>query len=344
MSIIGRNRQPFTLKQKISTVGVCLLSIHLIGCAGAARKPLSLRAAYSPPPQALIGPPVTIAAAGDIACDPSDRHFNGGRGTENSCQMRATSDVILRIHPSAVLALGDTQYEHGRLSEFLMSYDPTWGRFKNITYPAIGNHEYWTANAAGYFAYFGARAGPLGKAYYSYEISSWHLIALNSDCAHVGGCGFGSPQERWLQNDLQNHVGQCILAYWHHARFSSGLHGSNRAYLPFWKDLYQAGADLVLAGHDHDYEAFAPQDPKGHFDSKRGIREFVVGTGGKSHFKSYRFLPLRRYHDQNSELENSNTFGVLRLELYGNGFAWRFEPIDGTFSDSGTGLCHAAAQ
>ncbi len=187
-------------------------------------------------------------------------------------------------------------------------------------------------------------AGPSGKGYYSYEIGSWHLIALNSNCAHVGGCGFGSPQERWLQRDLQNHAGQCTLAYWHHARFSSGLQGSHRAYLPFWKDLYLAGADLVLAGHDHDYETFAPQDPEGHFDFRRGIREFVVGTGGKSHFGIWRFMPLPRYRDPNSEIANSKTFGVLRLELYRNGFAWRFEPADGKFSDSGTGLCHSAAQ
>jgi len=318
---------------------IVAVAFLLAGCSGTVRKPI-------PPVYVAqtMGEPIgRIAAAGDIACDPSDPSFNAGLGTHNRCYMQATSDLLLSVHPEAVLTLGDNQYERGRLSDFLQSYERSWGRLKAITHPTAGNHEYGTANAAGYFAYFGSAAGPLGKGYYSYDLGSWHLIALNSNCRHVGGCERGSPQEQWLRDDLRSHAGMCILAYWHHARFSSGIHGSHHEYGPFWEDLYSAGADLVLVGHDHHYERFAPLDPAGERDSLRGIREFVVGTGGKGGWGEsgfYRFVPFGNRHNPNSEVR-AEAIGVLALTLYSTGYDWRFVAQPGqAFQDFGTEMCH----
>ncbi len=279
------------------------------------------------------GDPV-IAAAGDIACDPADESFNGGAGTANACRMKATSDLMVGMNPAAVLPLGDLQYGDGALPKFLPSYAATWGRLKPVTRPVPGNHDYGVAKASGYFGYFGAAAGDPSKGYYSYNMGAWHLVALNSNCDEVGGCGAGSPQERWLKADLAAHPAACTLAYWHHPRFSSGPHGSDRSYDPFWQGLYQAGADVVLVGHDHDYERFAPQDPTGTADPARGIREFVVGTGGANHYA----LEARQ---PNSEIFNGNAFGVLVLTLHPKGYDWKFVPLPGTtFSDSGRADCH----
>ena len=253
------------------------------------------------------GDPV-IAAAGDIACDPNDGSFNGGNGTSTNCRQKAISDLLVGRNYAAVLALGDIQYEDGVLSKYGQSYDPSWGRVKSITHPAVGNHEYNTAGASGYYSYFGAAAGDKTKGYYSYDIGAWHLIVLNSNCSQVGGCGAGSTQEQWLKADLAAHPNACTLAYWHHPRFSSGKHGSNSGYDAFWKDLYAAGAEIVLNGHDHDYERFAPQNPGGAADPN-GIQEFVVGTGGKNHYSFTTTQP-------NSVVRNSDTYGVLKLTLH----------------------------
>jgi hypothetical protein len=231
--------------------------------------------------------------------------------------------------------LGDNQYPNGELSKYLQSYDPTWGREKPSTYPTPGNHEYNTPGATGYYSYFGALAGDPSKGYYSYDIGSWHIIALNSNCSAIGGCGNNSPQEVWLESDLAAHTNSCTLAYWHHPRFSSGTnHGSNATYDAFWQDLYAAGADVVLAGHEHNYERFAPMNPSGSLDTTNGIREFVVGSGGKSH---YGFgAPL-----STSEVRNGDTFGVLQLTLHSNSYDWIFVAEAGkTFTDSGTSQCH----
>ncbi len=275
-----------------------------------------------------------IAAAGDIACDPGDASYNHGNGAAGVCQMKATADLIAGRAPTAVLALGDTQYEDGALTKFQQSYDPTWGRFKAITHPAVGNHEYGTRGASGYFSYFGAAAGDPTKGYYSFEIGAWHAIVLNSNCGPVGGCGAGSPQERWLREDLTASTSKtCMLAAWHHPRFSSGLHGSNTAYDAFFRDLYDAKAELILNGHDHTYERFAPQNPRGEVELDRGIREFVVGTGGRSH---YPFISIIR----NSEVRNNDAFGVLVLTLHPSSFDWEFVPGGGkTFSDKGSARC-----
>ena len=230
-------------------------------------------------------PPVSgtkIAAAGDIACDPGSSSFNNGQGSGLDCRQLATSDLLVGAGYAAVLALGDIQYEDGAYSKFLASYDPSWGRVKSITKPAPGNHEYQSGNANGYYQYFGAAAGDPAKGYYSFDLAGWHIVALNSNCSFVGGCGVGSPQEQWLRADLAAHPASCTLAYWHHPRFSSGEHGSDSTYTPFFQALYDANADLVLVGHDHDYERFAPQTASGTLDLARGIRQFVVGSGGKN--------------------------------------------------------------
>ena len=217
-----------------------------------------------------------IAAAGDIAC-------NSSTATSTTCRQKFTSDLLVNQGLSAVLPLGDIQYENGELANFNAYYDPTWGRVKAITYPAPGNHEYNTPGAPGYYSYFSSRTSAPG--YYSYDIGSWHLIALNSNCSAIGGCGTTSTETQWLRNDLAAHPNSCTLAYWHHPRFNSGAeHGSDTAYQPFWQALYDANADVVLVGHEHVYERFAPQTPTGAADAVRGIRQFTVGTGGKSHY------------------------------------------------------------
>jgi 3',5'-cyclic AMP phosphodiesterase CpdA len=248
--------------------------------------------------------------------------------------MRATADLVPKIKPKAVLVLGDNQYEKGELENYRKSYDPTWGKFKSITKPVPGNHEYATDQAAGYFDYFGKLAGDRTKGYYSFNLGNWHLIALNSNCEFVGGCNAGSPQEKWLKADLKANSKACTLAFWHHPRFSSGLHGNNKALDIFWRDLYAARAELVLSGHDHDYERFAPQGLNDTVDLKQGIRQFVIGSGGKN---LYPFKTVRA----NSEVRNNDTYGILKLTLQPQGYTWDYKPIPGSdFTDQGKATCH----
>jgi 3',5'-cyclic AMP phosphodiesterase CpdA len=285
-------------------------------------------------PSASTGPGVRIAAAGDIACDPGAATAARNRGFTNVCRERATADLLVKGHYAAVLTLGDNQYENGGLSDYQTAYGTSWGRLKTITYPVPGNHEYGTSGAAGYYTYFGARAGARTQGYYSFDVGGWHLVALNSNCGAVGGCSQSSPQGRWLTADLAAHPAACTLAYWHHPRFSSGLHGNDSRNDGFWRILYAAGADIVLVGHDHHYERFAPQTPGAAPDRARGIREFVVGTGGRSH---YPYTSIRA----NSQVRNSDAFGILALTLRPAGYDWRFVPEPGkTFADSGSGVCH----
>jgi len=277
-----------------------------------------------------------IAAAGDIACDPADLYFNGGNGTATACRQRATSDLLVGGGYDAVLLLGDNQYLDGALAKYQAVFAPTWGRLGPLLRPAPGNHEYLTPGAAGYFDYFGPAAGERSRGYYSYDLGTWHVIALNSNCADIGGCGPGSLQLRWLVDDLASHPRACTLAYWHHPRFSSGQHGDDPTYDAFWQALYQAGADLVLTGHDHDYERFAPQDPSGQADAEHGIREIVAGTGGR---ETRPFAAVR----PNSEVRNAQDLGVLQLRLRSDGYDWRFLPAaGGTFTDAGSSGCHNA--
>lgn len=289
----------------------------------------------------VIGTVVTVAAAGDISCDPDPNSssywkFNGGLGTSVYCHMLATSNMILGMNPDAVLALGDNQYEQGTFSQFMNSYDLSWGRLKPITRPAVGNHEYITANAAGHFQYFGTAAGDPTKGYYSFNLGNWHIIALNSNCSKVGGCGATSPQVAWLNADLAANSAACTLAYWHHPRFSSGAIGGNTAYTAFWNALQNAGAEIVLVSHDHNYERFAPQNSSGVADPN-GIREFVVGTGGKNWTNIPTVQP-------NSEVRQANVYGVLKLILHPTSYDWEFVTEPGypwsSFTDSGTENCH----
>jgi acid phosphatase type 7 len=287
-----------------------------------------------------------VMAAGDIACDPSDRNYNGGKGTGIACMQLATSNELTTA--VAVLPLGDDQYNHGALSAFQQVYDPTWGRYKANTYPASGNHEYDTSGAAGYYTYFGSAASPQDanctancKGYYSYDLGTWHIIVLNSECAQVGGCNAGSPQEQWLKADLAAHAKQCTLAYWHRPLFTSGVSFGvslgESAMHDVWVDLYDAHADLVLNAHAHIYERFAPQDPSGNDDPTNGITEFVVGTGGGDH-GSVGVIAA------NSVVRDNTTFGVLKLTLHPTSFEWQFLPEtasgNGTFTDAGSQACH----
>jgi hypothetical protein len=269
------------------------------------------------------GDPVVVAA-GDIACDPNDQAFLGGKGTALVCKQSVTAALLEAIQPDAVLTLGDLQYENGTATAFAASYDRSWGRWKTKTKPAPGTHEFNTTGGAGYFAYWGTAAGAAGKGWYSFDVGAWHVVALNSNCTIIG-CDATSDQGRWLQDDLAAHPAACTLAYWHHPRYSSGLHGDDVRTEPFWQLLTAAHADLVLVGHDHDYERFAPQ---------RGIRQITAGTGGRS------LYIFRATADPNSEVRNATTFGVLQLTLHPTSYDWRFVPEPGqAFTDSGSTAC-----
>ena len=259
-----------------------------------------------------------------------------GAGDISECTSAGDSATAKLVESIAgtVFTVGDNAYRSGTYKQFNACYGPTWGRFKSRTRPAAGNHEYLTKGADGYFDYFGGRAGPRGKGWYSYNAGSWRVIVLNSNCDKVG-CGKGSEQERWLRAELARSDNKCTLAYFHHARFSSDdEHGTSPQVGPFWQALYDYGAELVVSGHAHSYERFAPQTPSGKADSSHGIRQFVVGTGGAGH---YRMRSARA----NSQVRNANTFGVLKLTLQEGSYDWRFIPQAGkSFSDSGSGSCH----
>jgi calcineurin-like phosphoesterase family protein len=309
-------------------------ALALVFIAGACSGKTDVAPKPSASSSSPAAPDPVIAAAGDIACQPDRDAFNKGRGTSTACKAAATAALIQKGHFAAVLALGDLQYENPTLSDFRRSYALSWGTFKAITYPVPGNHEYGARAAHGYYSYFGSRAGDRTKGYYSFDIGAWHLIALNANCGAIGGCGKGSPQGRWLREDLERHDNRCTLAFWHQPRFSSGLHGDNELYTDLWALLYEGNADLILVGHDHHYERFAPQTAEGRADAKRGLREFVVGTGGRSQY------PFGFARD-NSEVRHSGTYGVLSLTLHASSYDWRFLPIaGGSFTDSGSARCH----
>ncbi len=255
----------------------------------------------------LLAPaPPTLLAAGDVA----------------SCRStgdEATAAVLARL-PGTIALLGDAVYESGTASEFRDCY--SWAPFRGRTRAALGNHEYGTGNATAAIAYFGLPS----HGYYSYELGAWHVVVLNSNCRPAGGCGPGSPQQRWLAADLQRHPTRCAVAYMHHPRFSSGLHGSDSTIDALWTTLARGGVDVALAGHDHHYERFAPLG---------GIRSFVVGTGGRSLYPVFRRLTRPR-----SVVRQFHAYGVLQLTLRPERYDWRFVPVAGsTFRDAGTAPC-----
>jgi hypothetical protein len=261
-------------------------------------------------------------AAGDIACDPA-----ANVGAPTDCDQAATANQIGQLRPTAVLPLGDTQYENGTLAAFQAVFDPTWGKYKSIMYPAVGNHEYQTTGAAGYFAYFGV------PAYYSFNLGNWHMISLDSECQFIGTCRAGSPEERWLLADLAAHPSQCTLAYWHEPSFSSGEHGDASQMTAIWADLAANHVDVVLTGHNHDYERFAPLNASGQPDPA-GVTEFVVGTGGKNHY-GFTVAPLT-----GEIVRNDTSFGVIDMTLGPTSYSWNFVPAPGyTFTDSGSANC-----
>lgn len=271
--------------------------------------------AVAPPP-----PPggSVLLAAGDIS----------------SCSSSgdAATATLLDGLAGTIVTLGDNVYADGTASQFTNCYHPTWGRHKARTRPSPGNHDYHTSGAAAYYSYFGTNAGPAGRGYYSFDLGAWHVVSLNSNVSMSAD----SAQERWLRADLAASAKPCTLAYWHHPRFSSGTkHGNFSAAQPIWQALYDRNADVVLAGHEHNYERFDPQRADGTADAAWGLREFVVGTGGIGHYDD------RGTPKPNSQLFNGTTYGVLKLTLGASSYSWKFVPVAGqSFTDSGTGACH----
>ncbi|MCA9676535.1 MAG: metallophosphoesterase [Kofleriaceae bacterium] len=273
-------------------------------------------------PGADAAPPaeVVLVGAGDIA--------GSGPGAEITA-------ALIRGIPGTVFTLGDNAYSSGTAAEFMTRFDPTWGTFKDrILFPTAGNHDYVTADASAYFAYFGAAAGDPTKGYYSADLGAWHVVVLNSNCSEVGGCNAGSPQEQWLRADLAAHPNVCTVAMWHHPLWNIGQHGDAGQMYPMMQALYAGGVDVVLAGHDHDYQRWTPMTPDGVPDPIRGVREFVVGTGGVGFYDFAR-------SDPHVEVQDNQTYGVLELTLRATDYDWQFVPEPGaTFTDSGTGTCH----
>jgi len=259
-----------------------------------------------------------------------------GAGDIASCsrtQDEATAKLLDGI-TGTVFAAGDNVYEKGTTSEYKNCYGPTWGRHKSRTWPVPGNHEYETPGATGYYGYFGSQAGDPKKGYYSFDIGGWHAVMLNSNCSAVGGCGATSPQGKWLRSDLAAHPKACTIAVWHHPRFTSRRSTPDGLTVALWQALYEYGADVVVSGHQHNYERFAPQTPAGTADPSYGIRQFVVGTGGAA-------LVGFSSTMNNSQVRNSQTYGVIRLTLHASSYDFAFVPIAGqTFKDSGSATCH----
>ncbi|MGZ4331513.1 MAG: metallophosphoesterase family protein [Solirubrobacteraceae bacterium] len=285
-----------------------------------------------PPPPPPPPPPVTVVAVGDIACPAGD--------TTNPCKQQQTATLAANQDPADVLVLGDTQYDHGAFSEYqgVGAYNATWGVLNPFVHPVPGNHEYDTSGASGYFQYFGAVANP-PDGYYSFNIGTWHIVALNSDCSD-SGCqdslagATSSRQVSWLQSDLAAHPAACTLAYWHHPLFSSGFMSDSPGVGPLWTALYSAHADVVLNGHDHLYERYAQQDPSG-AAAANGIREFVVGTGGEN------LDPISTL-EANLQSYDASDFGVLVLTLHAGSYDWAFKNTSGAVIDSGSTACHGS--
>jgi len=273
------------------------------------------------------------SAGGSTAGDP----VLVGAGAIASCGSTNDDDTarLVRSIDGTVFTLGDNAFDSGSAAEFRECYEPTWGTFRDRTRPAVGSRDYLTSGASAYFSYFGTAAGAPRQGWYAYDLGSWRIYVLNSNCARVGGCQRGSPQERWLRSDLAAHPNACIGAYWHSARFSSGRFDDDPGVQPFWDDLYAARAEFVISGHDHNYQRYAPLTPDGRIDRTNGIREFVAGTGGAGHTSLGSDPTGRR------EAGSDSAFGVLRLTLHATGYEWQFVATPkAPFEDSGAASCH----
>ncbi len=298
---------------------------------------------------------VTIAATGDIACDPSESEFNGGLGTPAGCQQKAVGDVVRGIGPEAFLALGDLQYEDGTYDKFMAVYDKAFGDLKSITRPIPGNHEYNTAKAAGYYQYFGDSAHPQTKGTYSFNVGGWHVLAINSTaCTTTAPCGPGTEMAKWIAADVANNPSQCLMAMWHHPIWSAGRNGGYAPMLPVWNQLNSYGADVVLHGHDHLYQRSKPlgegalnADGTVAYpvakDPGQGIVEFVVGTGGENNFEAVNLNNPAINAAMAAVDSNPNpaVFGALKMDLADTGYAFQFMPAAGSkpFSDTGSAGC-----
>lgn len=276
----------------------------------------------------LPTPPATAVVAGDIACQPPYETY------EDHCQHAEVAELARSLEPDVIVIPGDVQYLDGKLSEFRRSFDPTWGQLEIPLRPTPGNHEYRTGTADGYFDYFEMQSGWRPPPWYAFNVGYWRLIALNSNCEEGRvDCGPHSEQEEWLRANLAAEPYRCTLAYWHHPRYSSGFHGSDPRTASMWRSLDQAGAEIVLTGHDHNYERFALQDENGQQDDG-GMREFVVGTGGSA------LSVVRDPRAPHTQYAQNRQFGVLRLGLYGDVYTWRFVGLNGRTMDEGIGGCY----
>lgn len=302
----------------MTRIALALAAAVLVGLA-ACGEGGTTDAAVSKRPAAAV----RVVAVADIACGPRVK------ASPQECRQAATAKLAARLRPAAALLPGDLQYDSGAADEWA-AFDATWGRLPFPLHPAAGNHEYGTPRAAPYYDHFGSRAGKAQSGWYAFDLGAWRVYALNSNCTVVG-CTDGTMQQDWLRKDLAAHPRSCVLAFWHHPRFSSGIHGDSPALAPIWATLQEAGADLVLAGHDHDYERFDRRTAAGAVDPA-GIASFVVGTGGRSSYPVIRREPGSRRLVQ-------YRFGVLALTLRARGWTWGFHTIDGAVRDAGSARC-----
>lgn len=309
-----------------------------------------MRTRHTPMPVTVVAAAILLAATVTAVLDPAteatatspsnvvmaaaaaDPVLVGAGDIANSGDGDSRTAALLEKISGTVFTTGDNTYNEGSIEQFRKHYAPTWGRFKDRTRPVPGNHDYRTSDGAGYYEYFGSRAGPRGKGYYSYDLGDWHIIALNSNI----NMSRGSTQEKWLREDLKDNGRKCVLAYWHHPLFTSGKdHTPSTETRPLYEALYDYDAEVVVFGHNHHYERFAPQDPRGERDTRRGIRSFVAGMGGAQHYEFARSVR------GNSEARNNDTFGVLKFTLHKNSYDWEFVPEAGRkYNDKGSGTCH----
>ena len=324
----ARRRPQSSIARRVRTP-LALAVVAVLGLAGglqAAAPSTSKCPPKNPKCQKTTSTTTTTTTPPPSPSDPVIVAAGDSCGSTTSCT--PTADLIQTINPKAVLTLGDNAYEDGTLTQYNAYYDPNWGRFKSITRPSTGNHDYHTSGAAGYFSYFGAQAP---AAYYSFDIGSWHLISIGAMAGVPAGAG--SAEEQWLKADLAAHPNQCVLAYWHEPRWSTGsAHGNDSSSAALWNDLYAARADVVLNGHDHNYQRYGRLNPSGGSDAN-GIREFIAGTGGWGHYGFTTAAPM-------PEVRNGTDYGVLKLTLHPRSYDWEFLPISGAgFRDQGSDTC-----
>ncbi len=302
-----------------AVVGVVLLLLLLRGCGPA---------------------DVTVIAVGDMACSPADPDYGDGEGVDNACRAQELSDEALQVGADALWGLGDYQYELPSAVDYETAYDPSWGRLKEITYPAVGNQELKVNKANTFYEYFGERAGPR-EGYYSYDIGAWHVVVLNTNCTTVeGGCGPESPQAQWLREDLASNAARCVAAYGHHPRWSNGIAGPDPRIGTLFGILADNQVALYLSGHEADYERFEPLSWEGKPDPT-GTAQFVVGTGGQSVYTpTIGDAPWRvKAKPVKNEFFNTEEHGYLVLDLRPESYDWRFVALGGEVLDQGSAQC-----